>query len=177
MQWEQWRPKSDAYVAGPLKATEFTTLPVAIQPRAEALQGSFTIYLGANRGRGQAYPSGASSNLVSYRWSDVGMVTGRCFRSKRLGVCCWTRGSAWRLQLQSVGAGHAIRPIAGLRAVGEEGGVLDEVINVGGFGQTDEQIVLQSSRRLVSGIACILLGLYTQLALLLKKRQYERIYL
>ena len=85
-----------------------------------ALQGSFTIYLGANRGRGQAYPNGAASNLVSYRWDDTGMVTGRCFRSKRLGVSCWTRGYAWRLHLQSVGVGHAIRPIAGLRAVMEQ---------------------------------------------------------
>ena len=32
----------------------------------------------------------------------TGMVTGRCFRSKRLGVSCWTRGYAWRLHLQSV---------------------------------------------------------------------------
>ena len=58
---------------------------------------------------------------------------------------------------------------------GEEGGVLDEVANVGGFGQTDEQVVLQSTRRVVSGMAYILLGIYTQLALLLKKRQYERL--
>ena len=66
------------------------------------------------------------------------MVTGRCFRSKRLGVSCWTRGYAWRLHLQSVGVGHAIRPIAGLRAVSDEGGVFDVVVNVGGFGQTEE---------------------------------------
>ena len=45
-------------------------------------------------------------------------VTGRCFRSKRLGVSCWTRGYAC---LQSVGVGHAIRPIAGLRAVSDDG--------------------------------------------------------
>ena len=62
-------------------AGEYTTLPVALQPSDVALQGSFTIYLGANRGRGQAYPNGAASNLVSYRWDDTGMVTGRCFRS------------------------------------------------------------------------------------------------
>ena len=66
------------------------------------------------------------------RWDDTGMVTGRCFRSKRLGVSCWTRGYAWRLHLQSVGVGHAIRPIAGLRAVSDEGGVFDVVVNVGG---------------------------------------------
>ena len=46
----------------------------------------------------------------------IGMVTGRCFRSKRLGVSCWTRGYAWRLHLQSVGVGHA--------HAFEEGGVL-----------------------------------------------------
>ena len=63
------------------------------------------------------------------RWDDTGMVTGRCFRSKRLGVSCWTRGYAC---LQSVGVGHAIRPIAGLRAVSDEGGVFDVVVNVGG---------------------------------------------
>ena len=51
-------------------AGEYTTLPVALQPSDVALQGSFTIYLGANRGRGQAYPNGAASNLVSYRWDE-----------------------------------------------------------------------------------------------------------
>ena len=52
MQWEQWRNNSDALVAGPIPAGEYTTLPVALQPSDVALQGSFTIYLGANRGRG-----------------------------------------------------------------------------------------------------------------------------
>ena len=112
MQWEQWRNNSDALVAGPIPAGEYTTLPVALQPSDVALQGSFTIYLGANRGRGQAYPNGAASNLVSYRWDDTGMVTGRCFRSKRLGVSCWTVGrevmlggytfSRWALDMQYV---------------------------------------------------------------------------
>ena len=50
MQWEQWRNNSDALVAGPIPAGEYTTLPVALQPSDVALQGSFTIYLGANRG-------------------------------------------------------------------------------------------------------------------------------
>ena len=47
MQWEQWRNNSDALVAGPIPAGEYTTLPVALQPSDVALQGSFTIYLGA----------------------------------------------------------------------------------------------------------------------------------
>ena len=64
MQWEQWRNNSDALVAGPIPAGEYTTLPVALQPSDVALQGSFTIYLGANRGRGQAYPNGAASSPI-----------------------------------------------------------------------------------------------------------------
>ena len=91
------------------------------------------------------------------------MVTGRCFRSKRLGVSCWTRGYAWRLHLQSVGVGHAIRPIAGLRAVSDEGGVFDVVVNVGGFGQTEEQLVLQALVFATVG-ASIALGLLVLVA-------------
>ena len=45
-----------------MQAGEYTTLPVALQPSDVALQGSFTIYLGANRGRGQAYPTGKLVN-------------------------------------------------------------------------------------------------------------------
>ena len=56
------------------------------QPSDEAIQGTFTVFLGANRGRGQAYPNGAASNLVSCRWDDLGVVPGRCFLAKRLGV-------------------------------------------------------------------------------------------
>ena len=47
------------------------------------------------------------------------------------------RGYAWRLHLQLVGVGHAIRPLAGLRAVSEEGGVIDVVVNVGGYTYPD----------------------------------------
>ncbi len=174
VQWEQWRPNSEAIVAGPMPAAEYTTFPVALQPSDEAIQGTFTVFLGANRGRGQAYPNGAASNLVSARWDELGVVPGRCFLAKRLGVSCWTRGYAWRLHLQVVGVGHAIRPLAGLRALSEEGGVIDVVVNVGGFGQTEEQMVLQSEVKMYAGLTFLLLGANTQLALCFKKKQYER---
>lgn len=170
VQWEQWRSnagsmKTNAVVAGPISATAYTTIPVAIQASNEALPGSVTVYLGANRGRGQAYPSGAASNLVSSRWDASGVVPGRCFLAKRLGVECWTRGTSWQMHLQLVGAGHAIRPTSGLRALSEEGGVLDGVVNVGGFGQTEEQLVVQSEPRMYAGLAFMFLGTNTQLAL------------
>jgi len=54
------------------------------------------------------------------------------------------------------------------------GGVLDVVMNVGGFGQTEEQLVVQSETRVYAGFAFMLLGTITQVALCLKKKQYER---
>ena len=119
--------------------------------------------------------SAKTSTRRTYRWDDTGMVTGRCFRSKRLGVSCWTRGYAWRLHLQSVGVGHAIRPIAGLRAVSDEGGVFDVVVNVGGFGQTEEQLVLQALVFATVG-ASIALGLHTTTLVLVespRRRHYD----
>ena len=50
-------------------------------------------------------------------------------------------------------------------AVSEEGGVLDVVMNVGGFGQTEEQLVVQSETRVYAGLAFMLLGTITQVAL------------
>ena len=109
MQWEQWRNNSDALVAGPIPAGEYTTLPVALQPSDVALQGSFTIYLGANRGRGQAYPNGAASNLVSYRWEwlreDASVRSASAYRVGRevmLGGLGGYTFSRWALDMQRV---------------------------------------------------------------------------
>ena len=46
-------------------------------------------------------------------------------------------------------------------------------LNVGGFGQTEEQLVLQSRVRINAGLTLLALGVYTQLALVLKKKQFE----
>jgi len=47
-------------------------------------------------------------------------------------------------------------------------------MNVGGFGQTEEQMVVQSETRVYAGLAFMLLGTISQVALCLKKKQYER---
>ena len=74
-----------------------------------------------------------------------------------------------------MGVGHAIRPIAGLRAVSDEGGVFDVVVNVGGFGQTEEQLVLQALVFATVG-ASIALGLHTTTLVLVespRRRHYD----
>ena len=122
-------------------------IPVAFKANANALPGSVTVYLGANRGRGQAYPNGAVLEFQCSSLSATGVVPGRSFIAKRLGIACWVWATAWRQPFQLVGPGHSILRVAGLRSFSEEGGVLDVVMNVGGFGQTEEQLVVQSETR------------------------------
>jgi len=156
--WDAWRSLDTSVAAGPISAVEYSTIPLAFKANDSALPGTVTVYLGANRGRGQAYPNGEVSNLVSTRWSANGVIPGRTVLAKRLGIACWIWSSAWKLPVQLIGPGHSMVRTGGLRSFSQEGGVCDVVMNVGGFGQTEEQLVIQSSPRVYSGLAFILIG-------------------
>lgn len=88
LEWEQWRTAATSSVLGPIPAKMFTTFPVALQAGNNAKPGTVSVYVGANRGRGQAYPNGSVSNLVSSRWDTTGTLAGQCVLAKRLGVTC-----------------------------------------------------------------------------------------
>ena len=49
---------------------------MAFQVDPLAQPGTVTLYLGANRGRGQAYPNGDISNVVVSRSEAVGLCPG-----------------------------------------------------------------------------------------------------
>ena len=51
--WEAWRQQTVAVTAGPISASKFSTVHVAFQVDPLAQPGTVTLYLGANRGRGQ----------------------------------------------------------------------------------------------------------------------------
>lgn len=63
-----------------------------------------------------------------------------------------------------------------MRAYASIGDVFDIVINVGGFGQDEEELVIQSDTRLLAAIAFMFLGLTSQMLLAAKKKkQFERL--
>ena len=70
---------------------------------------------------------------------------------------------------------------AGLKVIVKQGDVvkLDQALNidpnVGGFGQEESEIVLQSSSRVLGYLAFCLCLLLTQILLVLKKKQYEKV--
>ena len=89
MQWEQWRNNSDALVAGPIPAGEYTTLPVALQPSDVALQGSFTDIPSLLKLNILEEFSSSTKGLIFYlRW----MLSDCCWHSSVKWACSWGCG-------------------------------------------------------------------------------------
>ena len=103
--------------------------------------GKFTIYLGSNHGRGQIYPDGSKSNNTIYIASIIGVVKNIFFIEKRKGfhiVVETTNGNCF-IDIVPLGPKLIVKP--------EQKIYIDQSLttnpNIGGFGQTDKEIVLQ----------------------------------
>ena len=92
-QWSEWSSGSNAITAGPLDASRYSSVDVTLRTNVERGDVSQTqsIFLGANRGRGQVYPNGLPSNLSPSRWSSVSSVAGVSYQPKRYGLVSWSR--------------------------------------------------------------------------------------
>jgi apocytochrome f len=134
--------------------------------------GKYLIYVGGNRGRGQVYPTGAKSNNTVYNASAAGTV------SK---IAKLEDGSS-ELTIQPTEGAAVVDTIpVGPELIVTEGQVVasGELLtsnpNVGGFGQKDVEIVLQSSNRIQGMIAFLVLTMLAQIMLVLKKKQVEKV--
>jgi len=92
-QWSRWSSGSNAITAGPLDASGYSSVDVTLRTSVEVsdLSQTHSIFLGANRGRGQVYPNGSASNLTPLRWSSVSTVAGVSYQPKRYGLVSWSR--------------------------------------------------------------------------------------
>ena len=114
--------------------------------------GKYAIHAGANRGRGQVYPTGEASNNIVVNFPATGKVT----------QVNGADDGGYKITIQPEEGAAVVGKIpAGLKlavATGDEviaGAPLNEDPNVGGFGQMDTEIVLQSSGR-VAGLVAFL---------------------
>jgi len=75
----------------------------------------------------------------------------------------------------------SIKIPAGVNIIVKEGNIvaidqpLTENPNVGGFGQTDTEIVLQSPARIIGYLALCFFIILTQILLVIKKKQFEKV--
>ena len=130
------------------------------------------MHIGGNRGRGQVYPTGDKSNNVIFTSSSAGTINS---------IETIEDGS-YKINIQN-DKGEIITeavPVGPELTVKEQdqinaGDPLTNDPNVGGFGQLDAEVVLQSPYRIIGLIAFFIGVGLTQILLVLKKKQVEKV--
>lgn len=134
--------------------------------------GKYAVHAGGNRGRGQVYPTGQNSNNGAVKSTASGVV---------LAIAPGDYGG-YDVTIQTdAGEAVAVEVPPGPELIVAAGDTVTTGVpitndpNVGGFGQMDTEIVLQSPGRVKGLIAFIAAVMLTQIMLVLKKKQVERV--
>lgn len=165
------------FVVGPIagKTHQELIFPVVApdpQTNSNVKYLTYPIYAGGNRGRGQVYPTGEKSNLNIFGASQAGQITE---------ITTSEKGESNIVILNATGSKTSQIIPAGLTVVVKQGETvqIDQPLNadpnVGGFGQEESEIVLQNPVRIFGYLAFCLSILLAQIALVLKKKQYEKV--
>ena len=169
--------KENILVVGPItgdKHQEITFPILAPDPSKNSSVHYFKypIYVGANRGRGQVNPNGEKTNVNVYTAEISGQI-------KEV-----TKLDKGNFEISILDEANEVKKQAipaGLNLLVKDGQVvskdqpLTEDPNVGGFGQTETEIVLQKADRIVGYIAISFAFLLAQIAFVVKKKQFEKV--
>jgi len=168
-------------VVGPLPGKQYQEIVFPVLSPDPAKDKSvkylkYPIYLGGNRGRGQVYPDGSKSNNTVYQASTSGRILSIETTEGKKPVNNITIESADGTKVVD------IIPV-GPQLLVKEGDTVkaDQAItndpNVGGFGQADTEVVLQSADRIKGLLVFFVSILFAQMFLVFKKKQYEKVQL
>ena len=133
---------------------------------------TYPLYAGGNRGRGQVYPTGEKSNINSFGALQAGQISA---------IDITEKGESNITIVSSNGTETTQTVPKGLVLLVKQGDVVktDQALNidpnVGGFGQEETEIVLQKSARIIGYLAFCFSVLLTQVLLILKKKQFEKV--
>ena len=133
--------------------------------------GKYPVHLGANRGRGQLYPTGEASNNNQIKASGTGTIA--AIAPQEAGGYQVTIDTEDGTVTDTIPAGP--EPIVTEGQQIAAGEALTNNPNVGGFGQKDTEVVLQSPARIAGMMAFIGGIMICQILLVIKKKQVERV--
>jgi apocytochrome f len=164
-------------VVGPIagKTHQELIFPVVApdpEKNSEVKYLTYPFYAGGNRGRGQVYPTGEKSNVNVFGATQSGQIAEITISEK---------GDSTILIVNSDGTKTSQIVPAGLNLIVKQGDILkiEQALNndpnVGGFGQEESEIVLQNPIRIFGYLAFCLSVLLTQITLVLKKKQFEKV--
>lgn len=169
--------KNNVVLVGPLPGDQYQEIVFPIlspDPNTDKTVhfGKYPINLGGNRGRGQVYPTGEKSNNGVFNASVAGTIES---------IAKAADGS-YEVTIQPAEGAAVVEKIpAGPELIVSEGqevaasAALTSNPNVGGFGQRDAEIVLQSPNRIKGLVAFLAAVTLSQILLVLKKKQVERV--
>nr|YP_010444128.1 cytochrome f [Haramonas pauciplastida]UTE95014.1 cytochrome f [Haramonas pauciplastida] len=169
--------KDNILVVGPIAGEKYQEIifPVLSPDPKENKNSHFIkypIYVGGNRGRGQVYPTGEKSNNNIITSSTTGTISEIKISEK----------GETSIFIKNID-GNEIKQVipAGLTLIVSENAdvkfdqPLTKDPNVGGFGQAETEIVLQSPERIVGYMAMVFTILLCQILLVIKKKQFEKV--
>lgn len=133
----------------------------------------YPIYLGANRGRGQVNPTGDKSNNTIYTSPAEGQLTQ--IVKTEIGFNLFIKTKSGDVIETKVPTGPELIVKLGSSLKADQPLTIDP--NVGGFGQAETEIVLQSPARVKGLIAFFFTVIFAQIMLVLKKKQFEKVQL
>ncbi|MDX2230206.1 MAG: apocytochrome f [Leptolyngbyaceae cyanobacterium bins.349] len=169
--------KENIIVVGPLPGEQYQeiTFPVlSPDPNTDKSIrfGKYSVHVGGNRGRGQVYPTGDKSNNTVFNASANGTIS-QITKGEDGNYEVTIQTPDGNTVVDSIPAGPVL-----LASEGQEvkaGDALTENPNVGGFGQVDAEIVLQSPNRILGLLAFFTIVTLSQIMLVLKKKQIEKV--
>lgn len=133
---------------------------------------NYPIFVGGNRGRGQIYPNGQKTNNTSVLSPATGQITSIKLDDKGASTVVISSNSSGQIA-QTISAGQEILVKENDIVVEDQALTLDP--NVGGFGQSETEIILQEPKRVKGMIIFFLTVMSAQFLLVVKKKQIENI--
>jgi apocytochrome f len=172
--------KKNILVVGPVPGKEHSEMVFPLlspdPTKSDVAFLKYPIYVGGNRGRGQVYPDGSKSNNTVYNSPVAGTIkTIEKLQSKKGGYSVTITTTTGEEVIEKLPGGPELIVKEGQVVKADE--PLTNNPNVGGFGQMDTEIVLQNPTRII-GLIVFFVGVFlTQLFLVLKKKQFEKVQL
>lgn len=173
--------KDNIVLVGPIPGDQYQEIIFPIlspDPRTDKNIhfGKYPVHVGGNRGRGQVYPTGEKSNNSVYNASIAGTISKIDQAEDENGVTqnrVTITSDSGETVVETVPVGPTLLVSAGQTVAA--GDALTDNPNVGGFGQDDGEIVLQSATRIRWLMAFLAAIMLCQVLLVLKKKQVEKV--
>jgi len=173
--------KDNIVIVGPLPGEQYQEIVFPVlspDPRSDKNIhfGKYPVHVGGNRGRGQVYPTGEKSNNSVYNASAAGTIAKIAQTTDENGTTQYQitiNADSGETVVETIPLGPKLIVSEGQTVAA--GDALTDNPNVGGFGQDDGEIVLQSAARIQWLMAFLAAIMLCQVLLVLKKKQVEKV--